>query len=245
MGGLQFEHREDLSPEFDFVKPQSLKMGFTLPCDVDFYVVLGRHRTEEDFKTAEGFISDADLLLVEGVGEASAVKGKVYEELTEGNGHVLTEYVRDIHRGGFVQERSRGFEIAKAKCIHANRIPVAQLDPGSNHKAAKKSEEIARNPSLMSCSDAILALNDLGRQRDQWCLNNLQKIVDRNLDYVSGERRRVVITRGLMHLRLLRALEFQCEFNQVKANGSRVVASSVNILYVDGGLDNILFGELD
>jgi hypothetical protein len=224
--GLVFESREDLSPEFDFVRPEGVNWDFELPREVDFYVALTRHRTEMDFSYAQSYMQHADVLLVEGAGPSS-YQQQLFEEISTGSDSALRFYINDVARGGFVTPNMRGFAVAKARALHTHRIPQAKLDPPDDHVLSVASAAIVKNEIVVADDRGFEALIALGRERDLWALKNLKKVVDGAVKHVKNRRRQVVITRGFAHLRLLRALEYQCECNPRKAHGSQVVASTV------------------
>ncbi len=226
-GGLSFECREDLSPEFDMEIPTCFKWGFDLPKEVDFHVVLGEHTDTESFRVVARYMKDGvDLYLAEGIVDSPLMEGSLLE-LASGDDTNLNIYVEHIlSQNNFSHS---GYMIAELKAILETRTHTARLDPPKGHRIHKKSVEWYLNGDISDMTAFIGLMNELSVERDVWALNNLKRVVDTNIPYHEGVRRKVLIGRGFMHLQLLRALEYSSALKESETGGTRVVSSVASL----------------
>lgn len=203
-GGLYFECREDLSPEFDRVPV--FKTGFELPLHVDFRILLGRHRDASDFRFAREALTDADLYLFEG-GVVHPDYADALQDVATGDDSALNSF--EAHARLF---RLGGFQLAQARGLHASRVPATMLDPPIGHKVLTAMVALAEVGHLLQVEELRVRWLEMIQKRDQWALNSLKKTVNTILGKPSNNtRRKVVISRGLMHYGFAHAVARQCE----------------------------------
>lgn len=222
-----FEARVDVPPVFDQTPPIGIPMEFDLPKDVDFWIHLGRHRDAKDFQTPKSWLPEMDIVLAEGVSSAGA--REIMKDLHTDSRGVLASVRSSIKSKSspmFVQ-----YELEVVNAVHNSGVKLRKLDPTSNSELGVLMQETYLRPFSKKTMKEISHIN---AKRNEYALVNMKDIIDEGVPYIEGQRRQVLITRGTAHFGLLRALEFQTEYAQDKANGSRVVVSSVQLMHHDG-----------
>ena len=217
-----FECREDMAPEFDAVKPDGFKWGFVLPIDTDFYVFMGRHARSTDLNDGVGMIDVADLVLVEGPQDAQFL----LDSAEDADNEKLAKLQQIVPNDDGCADHNRRL----LEEINRRKVAAAFSDPPFDHKIWTEGFDIERLFNRSEPQIYFRAERANLRRRDLWFLHNLKAIVDMKLPHKAGERRAVLIIRGASHFPLLRALEYQCEYNPHKSNGSCVVASCVKVI---------------
>lgn len=166
---VTFFGREDLSPEFDQLKPDGFKWGFELPQNVDFYIFMGRHRTGSDLDGALQMMDEADLVLVEGPEDAQFLLDSATVCGEEDLSYLYT-YITD-------DDAAKAHNSRLLKEINRRKLPAVFSEPTLSHKNWQNSFSVDRQYDSDNPLPFFLAEQRSINNRDIWLLNNLKRII--------------------------------------------------------------------